>query len=447
MSAKLKSIGSKFDIRTFGRSGHVSRFGQIRPRFGRIRALFVMCWQIAFGALRGTFATSGLALVGAGWLVACASAEPQVESQLVFPIQQEHVHSSSLVECPNGDLLVVWFQGAGERSADNVRLNGSRLRRGQDDWDPVFLMADTPGVPDCNPVLFVDGRDRLWLFWIVVHTNRWERSILKYRRADDCASEGPPQWTWQDVILLKPEALTQSLRDGFHALKLDKGMWAEYAPRYSKLLVEASTDPIKAQIGWATRARPLQLADGRIVLPLYSDGFNAGLMAISDDAGETWHASKPIVGPGPIQPTLARRASGEIVAYCRDSGDAPHRILCSESNDNGETWSLARDTELPNPGSSIALLTLDDGRWLLVYNDTEEGRHRLAVSLSDDEGRTWPHTRYLERDEPGKGSFAYPTAIQTSDGRIHVSYSYDVEAGASIKYASFLPIWVRDVEQ
>ena len=71
---------------------------------------------------------------------------------------------------------------------------------------------------------------------------------------------------------------------------------------------------------------------------------------------------------GPIQPTIAVGANGELIALCRDSGRAPGRVLRSVSTDNGETWSLARDTDLPNPGSSLAVVTLRDGRWALVYN-------------------------------------------------------------------------------
>lgn len=375
------------------------------------------------------------------WASGAAAAEH--DSRFIFPQQQKHVHSSSMVECPNGDLIAVWFYGSGERSADDVKLQGARLRRGEQAWSPVFTMADTPDIPDWNPVLFVDPGRRLWLFWIVVQTNRWERSILKYRRAESYAKDGPPEWSWQDIILLKPgEEFQQALRDGFKEIDYHEPMWAEYARPYTKLLVEAAGDSYKRQAGWMTRTRPLALPSGRILLPLYSDGFNAGLMGITDDGGTTWRSSKPIVGLGPIQPALARRTNGNIVAYCRDSGGPPGRILMSVSADDGESWSVARDTPLANSGSSLALLALRDGRWALLHNDTEQGRHQLAASLSKDEGETWPHKRYLEKVPPGQGSFSYPTAIEGSDGRIHVSHSYSAGGGAAIKHASFTPDWI-----
>jgi len=293
-------------------------------------------------------------------------------------------------------------------------------------------------------VLFRDAKDRVWLFWIVVHNNRWERSILKYRRADSFGKDGPPPWTWQDIIILKPgDEFSELMKTGLEELKADDGMWAEYALPYSEMLVEAAKDPQKSDIGWMTRTRPLVLPSGRILLPLYSDGFNASLMAISDDLGENWRASKPIIGLGPIQPTLAQRNNGDIIALCRDSGRAPERVMRSLSRDDGETWTLARDIDLPNPGSSLALVGLRDGRWVLIYNDTEAGRRRLAAALSEDEGETWPWQRYLDDDAEGRDSFSYPTAIQTKDGRVHVTYSYRVESGASIKHVAFEPDWIK----
>lgn len=380
-------------------------------------------------------------LVGLVALAPRVSAE--ATSELIFPLQGKHVHGSTIVEGPNGDLLAAWFHGSGERSANDVQIQGARLKKGANAWGPVFVMADTPDIPDCNPSLYVDARNRVWLFWIVVHNNRWERSMLKYRRADSFGSKGAPDWDWQDVILLNPgEDFGERIEQGLAELGLEEGMWAEYALPYAQLLSEAAQDPVKRDIGWMTRARPVTLPTGRILLPLYSDGFNASLMAISDDLGETWRASKPIIGLGPIQPTLARRKNGEIVALCRDSGGAPARVMASESADEGETWSLARDTDLPNPGSSLAVVTLADGRWLLVYNDTEEGRHSLAVALSDDEGQSWPWKRHLERAEPDGGSFSYPTCFQAGNGTVHVSFSYRVKDGASIEHAAFDPDWV-----
>ncbi len=374
-----------------------------------------------------------------------AAPPPDMEAQLLFPPQPKHVHSSSIVQTPAGDLLACWYYGSGERRANDVRIDGVRYSRATGRWSAAFTMADTPALPDCNPVLFVGPRGRLWLFWVVVQANRWEHAVLKYRRADRPDGDGPPRWSWQDTIHLVPgDSFARSLRDGFDAHDLDEDMWAEYARPYSKMLVEAAGDPIKRQTGWMTRTHPLALPSGRILLPLYSDGFNVSLVAMTDDGGETWRASRPIVGLGPIQPSIVRRRSGELVAYLRDSGKAPARALVSRSTDDGATWSPAIDSAIPNPGSSLECIALRDGRWLMVYNDTERGRHSLAVALSSDEGRTWNHRRHLERVAAGaRGSFSYPSVIQARDGTIHVTYSYSVAAGESIKHARFEPAWVE----
>lgn len=66
-------------------------------------------------------------------------------------------------------------------------------------------MADVPGFPDINPVLFLDARSRLWLVWYTVIANQWETSLIKYRISQDYVQqEGCPKWEWQDVLHVKP---------------------------------------------------------------------------------------------------------------------------------------------------------------------------------------------------------------------------------------------------
>ena len=88
------------------------------------------------------------------FIIALVNSRSFFHKENIFPVQDKHVHSSSIVECPNGDLLVCWFHGSSERTADDVMIQGSRLRQGAAAWQPVFQMADTTGFPDCNPVLF-----------------------------------------------------------------------------------------------------------------------------------------------------------------------------------------------------------------------------------------------------------------------------------------------------
>jgi len=362
----------------------------------------------------------------------------------IFPVQGKHVHGSSIVECPNGDLLTCWYHGSGERSANDVVIQGSRLVKGKNEWSPVFLMADTPHLPDCNPILFVDRQKQLWLFWIAVRANRWQHSVLKYRVTDDYSGSGPPNWKWQEIIILEPgQAFAETVEAGFKELKVGSGLWSEYAPPFARLIAEAAKDPVKRQEGWMTRIHPLQLPSGRILLPLYSDGFELSLVGISDDDGKTWRASRPIIGLGNSQPNLVRRKDGTLVAYHRDNGDVPKRIQMSISKDQGETWEVARDTDIPNPGSSVEVIALADGRWVMIFNDAEQGRHSLALALSEDEGATWKSKRHIEKVEAGAGGFSYPSIIQSRDGRLNMTYSWSVpKKGQTIKHVSVDPNWI-----
>src|SRR5262245_39277690 len=123
-------------------------------------------------------------------------------ADLVFPLHPQHNHAPGIVECPNGDLLVSWYRGSGERSADDVALYGARLRKGQTQWSEAFPLADHPGFPDCNTTLFLDRQKRLWLFWPIILDNTWDSCLTCYRVARDYERDGPPKWDWQGVIPL-----------------------------------------------------------------------------------------------------------------------------------------------------------------------------------------------------------------------------------------------------
>ena len=83
---------------------------------------------------------------------------------------------------------------------------------------------------------------------------------------------------------------------------------------------------------------------------------------------------------------------------------------------------------------------LNDGRWAFVGDDEDDGRYRLSLYLSDDEGKAWKWKKTLENEQKGKGRFSYPCLIQTNDGLLHISYSYSLEKpGESVKYVVIDP--------
>ena len=433
--------------------------------------------------------------------LACQSPQQQqsdkpYQEQIIFPLQNEHVHGPTVVELPNGDLLAAWFQGSGERWADDVRIMGARLAKGDTVWSDTFLMADVEGFPDINPMLFMDTQERLWLMWYPVIANQWETSLPMYRISEDYAAPGAPNWNWQDIILVKPGDKTErGIQPGDRFVETVHQQLGEYETYFKETLLPALSGemqtellmewekyktkidslargknmlrsgrirengeekdtvlgyPLARRIGWQTKNKPIIVGE-RLIVPLYSDGLDCSLFAVTDDGGETWQFSNPVMGGIGIQPTIALQKDSTLVAYLRDNGPPPKRMQRTESKDRGLTWSIAKDADLPNPGAGFDMVTLENGNWLMVYNDTEEGRHDLTAAISDDEGKTWQWKKQLEHDERGKEATAshYPAVVQGKDGRIYAIYSFhhnDRQGGPhkTIKYASFPVSWVKE---
>ena len=366
--------------------------------------------------------------------------EAKYAAELVFPLHPQHNHAPGIVECPNGDLLVSWYRGSGERRADDVAVYGARRRKGGKSWSEAFVMADVPGFPDGNTSMMIDDAGKLWLFWPTVIANTWESCLTRYRVSSDYEQDGTPKWEWQGSLFLKPPRFKEKMITELDDLVAKLG---PLPPRLKKFEQEVRTtleDRLFDRLGWQGRCKPTVLPSGRILLPLYTDAYSVSIMAISDDGGQTWYASEPLVGYGNIQPTVLRRKDGTLVAYMRENGPRNH-IRISESTDDGLTWGPVGVSKLPNPGAGIDGVVLKSGSWFLVYNDTISGRNSLAVSISEDEGRTWKWTRHLEHHD--QGSYHYPAVIQGRDGTIHCVYSYFVKDGKSMKHAAFNEAWVR----
>ena len=379
-------------------------------------------------------------------------AQPQFVEELIFPPNPQHNHGSSVVETPNGDLLACWFHGSGERNSDDVLVQGARKRVGEDTWSEPFVMADTPNLPDCNPVLFVDPRGTLWLIWITVQDNEWGGSLLKYRTATEYQANGPPQWEWQDVIHARPTNLETKFVE---AVAEAEEKYADFIAGNEQLksnIAEWKTraeNKLARRLGWMTRIHPIMTSDNRMMLGLYSDVWNCSLAAFTEDWGTTWSFSEPIVTYelGNIQPAFVKQRDGDIVAYMRDNG-FPKKIRTAVSTDDGQTWGPVTHLTISNPGSSVDAVALENGNWALVCNDTSNGRHLLTMYLSEDEGETWPISRGIETFEPEQGSGSYPSLIQAKDGSIHCTYSYTRKEvpGSAIKHVSFNEEWIRGGE-
>ena len=230
------------------------------------------------------------ALILAAGFAAAAFAQPLFESELIFPVDHWHNHASSVVELPNGDLFAVWYHGSGERTADDVLIEASRLKKGATQWQTPFTVADVPGFPDCNPALLLDSRQRLWLLWPVILANQWETALMKYKIASDYSGDGVPKWDVSEEMLFRPRNFTRKV----HAVvdpMVTAGTPGSRQYRYLAETIRHAEDKYFRRMGWMTRAHPVELPSGRILVPLYSDGFSFSLIGITDDGGRSWKES------------------------------------------------------------------------------------------------------------------------------------------------------------
>jgi len=281
-------------------------------------------------------------------------------------------HASTIVETENGELLAAWFGGSRE-SADDVAI--WMARRDAAGWSALTEMARHEKTPTWNPVLFRSADGALHLHYkFGTNPRQWTGA---YRRSED-----------------------------------DGRTWSE-----TRVLPAGLLGPIKN--------KPLVLTDGTIVAGTSVESYHAwaGWAEISRDHGRTWRRHGPIAHPdqpwGLIQPTIIPIPGG-LRMFLRSR--AIGRICSADSYDGGESWSEARETDLPNPNSGIDAVGLRDGRAVLVYNHTAKGRSPLNVAVSEDSGATWKKFLDLET-EPGE--YSYPAVIQASDGAVHVTYTWN----------------------
>lgn len=300
------------------------------------------------------------------------------------------VHSATLVELPNKELLCTYFGGTHERHPDvEIRLQRKKL---DGTWTAPVSVADGvqpdgTRLPTWNPVLFQPEGEDLMLYFKV--------------------GPNPREW-WGEFI---------TSADNGHT-------WSKPQKLEGKIL-----GPIKN--------KPIQLADGTILSGSSdeNDGWTAHIER-STDGGKSWSFIGPLNDGkeiAAIQPTLLTHADGSIQMLSRTNSKGKH-ITETWSRDGGLTWSEMAWTTLPNNNSGLDAVTLKDGRHLLIYNHAtreqegmgHKGRGVLNLAVSKD-GKDWEAALVLDYlDEPEK-QYSYPSIIQTSDGLVHIVYTWHRE--------------------
>jgi formylglycine-generating enzyme required for sulfatase activity len=328
------------------------------------------------------------------------------------PLFSWHNHSPGIAECPNGDLLAVWYSCVDEGGTELNNL-ASRLRRGAVEWEPASLFWDGADVNDHGPKLWWDGEKTLY------HFARGAQENIIRTSTDNGA-------TWSKAQLTQPVS-------------------------------EFSNAPIKTREGY---------------IVIMQDTANASLN-ISRDGGQTWtfpaiadKANAHRNGSGfrhiGIHSPVVQLADGRLMAFSRlDDAKQQEKwgfqTPVNYSSDWGATWTYGT---APFPAISSVqrqvLMRLREGPLLLCsYTDqsrdwkqrkglpfksgdgTEFTGYGLFAALSFDDGKTWPVRRLItpggkDRTVNGidRGQFilsdtmaepqGYLAATQTRDGNVQL---------------------------
>jgi predicted neuraminidase len=294
-------------------------------------------------------------------------------------------HPASITELANGDLYIAYYGGSGEYE-DDTAVYGSRLKAGETQWTSPEVIADTPERGEGNAVVWQAPDGRVWLFYVQRFGETWSSARVLGKTSDDGAR------TWSEAFTLASEE------------------------------------------GSMARGQPIVLNNGDYLLPLYHETGEDKEMTASDTMSyfvrynpmtKKWTEAGRIRSKmGNLQAQVVQMTDDYLIAYIRRGGDflpTEHGYtLRSESRDGGHTWTDAVDTEFRNPNSAVDFIKLKNGHLLLVYNDSMNERTPLTVAISMDGDKTWPYARDIAG---GDNTFAYPYAIQTRDGKIHIVYT------------------------
>ena len=327
-----------------------------------------------------------------GLLAASAVAgELKIEKVFGRELPCLYKHPACIAELENGDLYIAYYGGSGEYELDTA-VYGSRKAKGAANWERPVTISDTPFHSDGNPVVWQapplkpGERGLVWLFQVVRYGDTWSDSRIHAKVSKDYGR------TWSDSFVLGEER------------------------------------------GMMVRSQPIVLANGDYLLPIYHETGRdrevvgedtTSLFLRCDVKTMTWTETNRIHARlGALQPAVAKITEDHLVAFMRrGSGYDPRTdgyVTRAESTDGGKTWSDAVDTEFPNPNAAVDFIRLQSGHHLLVYNDSMNERTPLVVAISTDGAKTFPYRMALGQ---GPYDYAYPYAIQTRDGKIHIIFT------------------------
>ncbi|GMB01505.1 sialidase family protein [Pelosinus sp. IPA-1] len=363
-------------------------------------------------------------------------------------------HASNIMPLENGDFLCVWFAGSQEGIAD-ISIYISRLNKGESEWTEPVKISDDSTRSEQNPILFPAPDGKLWLLYTAQKSGNQDTAIVRYRISADNG------YTWGEIQTLFDTPGT-FIRQPI--VVLDNGEWI--IP-----IFYCRVTPGKKWVG--------------------DDDTSA--VKISADSGRTWTEYQVPNSTGCVHMNIEKLEDGTLLALYRSRW--ADNIYMSRSLDNGRTWTEPVPTELPNNNSSIQFTKLNNGHLAIVFNNisaasskerrlslydeiededdseitTEENtavveeidpnkktafwgtpRAPMTIAISENNGKTWPYRRDIEvgdgycmtnnSKEKLNREYSYPSIKQTSDGKIHITFTYFRQ---TIKYVQVTEKWVK----
>ena len=347
------------------------------------------------------------------------TAVDMVES--LIPNPWESCHAPDLLELENGDLLCCWFAGSREGNAD-ISIAVARLPADAEQWEQPVIVSDDPTRSEQNPSLFQNPNGDIWLMY----------TAQAAKKPDDNSD---------DSLQGTAEIRRKISHDGGRT-------WGP-------------TEAVFTRPGSFCRQKIQVLSNGRWIFNNFIcalDGTRLGsdvtVIQISDDQGKTWRGVEIPGSRGRVHGNVIELEPGKLVCLLRSR--AADHIYRSESNDNGETWSVPVITPLRNNNASISAIKLQSGALAIIYNDVsfnEDGsrtvwpdqRCPVAMAISEDGGKTWPWRRIEGFIGPwndvNNRRYEYPVMMQSKDGKIHAAYAWGRRV--RIKYVCVDEAWIR----
>lgn len=288
-------------------------------------------------------------------------------------------------------------------------------------WSAPIVVNDTFMDDRDAGVVNLGGKSML-VSWFTSDTRKYREGAAKRYSAEVMAS-------WDEVLDTWTDAKVDELLGSWVTLTDDGESW---------------TAPIRVPV--STPHGPIRLANGDL-LYLGKANFSTPdratgvIMACrSSDGGRTWAELGEVPAcPGAShanvhEPHVAELADGRLVGMIRFQRSGPDdpvkdqinfSLSQTESDDGGETWSIARPTGVY--GSPPGLLAHSSGALLCVYGYRQEPYGQRAM-VSRDGGQTWGDEIVLRDDGPD-GDLGYPDSVEMPDGSVMTIYYQKSQAG------------------